>query len=48
MKGQIISELKINDSFQKINISHLPQGTYFIAISNQHHLISTKRFTKIN
>ena len=47
-QGRIVSETNFNGTSQQINTSTLAQGTYYLAISNQHQLIATSHFIKID
>jgi hypothetical protein len=47
-QGKIVLSTSLNDALQKVNVSHLQQGVYFISVSNNSQIVATKRFIKIN
>ena len=48
MQGLVLLEQQITDNVQKINISDLAQGAYYITVSNGQHFNTSKRFIKID
>jgi hypothetical protein len=48
MQGRVLLEQKITANVQKIAISDLVQGAYYITVSNDQRFIVSKRFIKID